>query len=343
MRASRIRPARLVHGTNSSSRCATREPESPRSRVASSRRCAVDRPRSRFGCRRRRAAVELRVRELQRRARRCTARRSAVVDRALADEHTWYLVNVSPDIAQQIEDCEPLLPQTCAARRSPVRCSPMPTSIISGGLAVLRQQGDARVRAALERDVRAHRDRAARVRAVRASRRIAGKPSPSTAGVAGHRSATIRSGRCSNFARSRCRARRPATRVATTARRGGRLCGRRSRNGLPRAVRAGLRRESTTRCGPRSARRRSVPRRLVLQRRRAARRRASGTNARATSAISRSAVRAGRSRRSASLRTARSSRTSITRTRCSTPSRRPPRPSPRPAPRSPTTEWRFSG
>ena len=57
------------------------------------------------------------------------------------DEHTWYLINVSPDVAQQIEDCEPLLPQDL--RGTPIAGALFTDANVDhiGGLAVLRQQG----------------------------------------------------------------------------------------------------------------------------------------------------------------------------------------------------------
>jgi pyrroloquinoline quinone biosynthesis protein B len=79
----------------------------------------------------------------------CSAARGGAIPRrsqssiALShDEHTWYLVNVSPDIAQQIEDCEPLLPQTL--RGTPIAGALFTDANVDhiGGLAVLRQQGD---------------------------------------------------------------------------------------------------------------------------------------------------------------------------------------------------------
>ncbi len=58
-----------------------------------------------------------------------------------ADEFSWYLVNISPDIAQQIEDCEPLLPPF--PRGTPIAGALFTDANVDhlGGLAVLRQQG----------------------------------------------------------------------------------------------------------------------------------------------------------------------------------------------------------
>ncbi len=58
------------------------------------------------------------------------------------DGSTWWLVNVSPDVAQQIEAHEPLQPRR--ARGSPIRGILLTDANVDhlGGLAVLRQTGD---------------------------------------------------------------------------------------------------------------------------------------------------------------------------------------------------------
>ncbi len=142
------------------------------------------------------------------------ARRSQSSIALSHDEHTWYLINVSPDVAQQIEDCEPLLPQDL--RGTPIAGALFTDANVDhiGGLAVLRQQGAHAFALRSSETVRAHRARPARVLAVR-------EAAASLGGRRGRRPRrwrgsvrTIRSGRCSNCARSPCRARRPVTRVA---------------------------------------------------------------------------------------------------------------------------------
>ncbi len=79
----------------------------------------------------------------------CTAARAGAAPRrsqssiaVSADGDRWYLVNASPDVAQQIEAYEPLLPRT--ARGTPIAGAFFTDANVDhlGGLAVLRQQGN---------------------------------------------------------------------------------------------------------------------------------------------------------------------------------------------------------
>jgi pyrroloquinoline quinone biosynthesis protein B len=80
--------------------------------------------------------------------RNCTAARAGSAPRRTqssiavsVDENAWYLINVSPDVAQQVEDCEPLLPPF--PRGTPIKGALFTDANVDhmGGLAVLRQQG----------------------------------------------------------------------------------------------------------------------------------------------------------------------------------------------------------